>query len=116
MTLEELNAILSDVRFLDRRFVATKKGDGFLVQIQYEEPDVTTGVPATQKGRKWYVSAHSVKSEVVRTCLKAALTSMEHVTREHFFYRGARIFSPHFDVDRLVELSGTDDAYERRSG
>jgi hypothetical protein len=29
---------------------------------------------------------------------------MEHRTREHFRYRGAAVFGPHFDVDALVEL------------
>lgn len=114
MTFEELEAVLRDIRFMDRRFVAMRKGDGFLVQLQYEEADVDSGKVELQKSRKWYVSRHSVKSEVVRTCLKAAITSMEHLVREHFLYQGQRIFSPHYDVDQLVALAARDQSYERR--
>jgi hypothetical protein len=36
--------------------------------------------------------------------LKCLLTSAEHRIREHFLYRGERVFGPHYDVDALVEL------------
>jgi hypothetical protein len=33
------------------------------------------------------------------------LTSAEHIVREHFTYKGVRIFAPHFDVDALVLMA-----------
>ena len=45
-----------------------------------------------------------VKSEIVQTALKCILTSAEHRVREHFKYRGSRVYGPHFDVEALHEL------------
>jgi hypothetical protein len=55
-------------------------------------------------GRKWFLSNHMTRSEVVQTAFKAVLTAEEHEAREHFKYRGQSIFDPHYDVDKLVEL------------
>lgn len=104
-TLEEIKEILTRVKFMDREFQIHEKGDGFLIQACYMEADVITGEMMLQKARKWYVSSFCTVSEVVRAAHKAAYCSMEHVVDEHFLYRGKRIFSPHYDVDRLAELS-----------
>ena len=81
--------------------------EGFMLQLRYREADVVTGEVGDQYGRKWYVSRFSTKSEVVQTILKAALTSAEHMVREHFRFKGASVFSPHFDVEYLVNLALT---------
>lgn len=114
MTLEELQSILRCVSFLDRKFLAMPKGDGFLVQLTYFEADVHTGQRELQKSRKWYVSSHASKSEVVQTLLKACLTSAEHIVREHFTYKGVRVFQPHYDVEDLVLLCRKDLIHEDR--
>lgn len=103
-TLEEVIAIVRDIRFLDRILTIMQKGDGFLLQVSYYEDDVETGENALQKARKWYVSPYSTTTEIVRTAYKAIKTSMEHVVDEHFLYKGKRIYSPHYDVEALVEL------------
>lgn len=118
-TLEDIQAILTNIRFLDREFRVLVKGDGFLVQLLYWEADVNTGQHARQTGRKWYVSPHATTSEVVQTALKACLTSMEHVVREHFLYKGVRVYGPHFDVEALVTLAkqgNTDARTEEKTG
>lgn len=107
MSIAAVRRIVSDVKFFDREFYVTAKGDGYLLQLQYNDLDVETGRMERQHGRKWYVSPYSTKSEIVRSVLKACLTSMEHITREHFTFRGQRIFGPHLDVDNLVELAKT---------
>jgi hypothetical protein len=56
------------------------------------------------KGRKWFLSEHMTRSEIVGTAFKAVLTAMEHETREQFTYRGQAVFGPHIDVDRLALL------------
>lgn len=104
-TMDEIRRIVCDIDFLDREFVLLKKGDGYLLQIRYMEKCVDTGKLMEQHGRKWYISPHMTTSEIVQTALKACLTSMEHVTRENFYYKGERIFGPHHDVDTMVMLA-----------
>lgn len=109
MTYDELDAIIADVRCsvgglawaVEHGFMSDR---GFWVRVMYFEADIVTGHACEQKGRRWYVSKFATKSEIVQTILKAALTSAEHMVREHFLYRGARIFGPHYNVDDLVDL------------
>lgn len=110
MTFTELKDILQQIKcsvggMSWNVYAATMGSTGFYIQLRYVENDIETGDPADQHGRKWYVSAHSTKSEVVQTVLKACLTSAEHMVREHFTYQGVRVFGPHFDVDQLVGLA-----------
>lgn len=79
-------------------------GAGFYLQLVYQEKDIITGKVEEQHTRKWYISNHATKTEVVQTLLKAALTSAEHIVREHFLYRGERVYMPHWDVDDLHRL------------
>lgn len=109
-----LDEILADVHYADRRFITGPMGDGYYLQIAYTEADVETGQPQEHHGRKWYVSRHATRGEVVQTALKAALTSAEHQVREHFLYKGRRIFGPHFDLDALVAIC-EDGGTKRRS-
>ena len=77
---------------------------GTYLQVSYMEPDIVTRVPERQFTRKWLISPHMTKSEIVQTAFKCVMTSMEHRAREGFKYRGRRVFGPHFDVDRLWEI------------
>jgi len=95
---------LQDVKFRDYEFMAEHTGTRMYLQGQYYEPDILTGEVRLQKTRKWLLSEHMTKSEFIQTVFKCALTSMEHRTREHFLYKGERVYSPHYDVDALVEL------------
>jgi hypothetical protein len=79
------------------------RGEMF-VHGSYIEPDISTGLPSTQYTRRWFVSPHMTKSEFVQTLLKCVITSREHRTREHFKYKGHRVYSPHFNVDALMQL------------
>lgn len=106
-TENEIMAIVEEVHidmghhewfFLDR------KGDGYLLQLRYFEADIDTGKDEIQHARKWYISPHATESEIVRTCLMACLASAEHRVREHFLYRGKRVFGPHIDVAELAAL------------
>lgn len=118
MTYEELESIVSDVRCEVGEVqwtvqIGSLGANGYFLRVFYLERDVVTHEVEEQKGRKWYISRHSTKSEVVQTILKAALTSAEHMVREHFTYKGARIFGPHFNVDDLVELVSAKDEEHR---
>ncbi len=89
--------ILDDIEYRGWSFLVLPMGDGFCLQAAFYAGG------ALQRGRKWYVSTHATRSEVVQTALKAVLTAEEHEAREHFRYKGKAIFFPHFDVDELVE-------------
>lgn len=57
----------------------------------------------THSGRKWLISPHMTRSEVIQTAFKAFLTAEEHECRELFRYRGVRIFGPHIDAESLAD-------------
>lgn len=111
--------IVGRVRF-EKQFRVGHMGDGFFVQIEYDEADVITGDAATQRGRKWYISPYATDSEIVQTMLRAAIDSAEHQVREHFFYKApggdkARaIFGPHFSSDALYSICGKRANYDAR--
>jgi hypothetical protein len=101
---DDFEAILKDISFQDYQFEVIAKGSALLLRAFYVEVDIASGQPSTQYTRKWTLSKHMTKSEFVQTAFKCVLTSAEHRTREHFKYRGKRVFSPHFDVDALWEI------------
>lgn len=120
MTLYEMQEIVGNISYPEYTFIVGTKGttptessDGYsngaelvpYLQACYEEPDIVTGKPATQCTRKWLLSFHMVPSEITQTALKLLLTSMEHRVREHFKYKGERVYGPHFDVEALVEVA-----------
>lgn len=96
--------ILSNISFGQYQFKFYPNNSKWYLQAEYVEPDVITGEIKTQKTRKWFLSPYMTKSEIVQTAFKCGLTSMEHRTREHFLYKGERIFSPHYDCEALVKL------------
>lgn len=108
--------VLDRVRFPDYTFEVRESHGGVHLQAYYTEPNVITGVEEEQRTRKWLLSPHMTDSEIVLTAFKCCLTSMEHRTREHFTYRGSRIFGPHFDIEDLVEIcdKGRNDAGGRK--
>lgn len=119
LTMPEVQGIVSRVHY-EKRFRVGLMGDGFFVQIEYEEPDIKTGVLELQRGRKWYVSRFATDSEIVQTLLSAALASAEHQVREHFGYSPAPdqkprlIYGPHYNADTLWNIAGKAASYDVR--
>ncbi len=66
--------------------------------------------------RKWLLSPHMTKSEIVQTAFKCIVTAEEHEAREKFLYKGKAIFGPHFDVEQLHGLCEMPDAHDAREG
>lgn len=79
------------------------RGEAFL-QAEYVEADTVTGDEGKQLTRRWFISPHMTKSEIVQTVFKCVLTSMEHRAREWFRWKGQPVFCPHFDVEALYEI------------
>jgi hypothetical protein len=107
-TRDEIEAVIARVRYEDRIFTLTPKGDGYLLQLSYYEADVETGKRELQKSRKHYVSPFSTETEIVETAFLCASRSSEHVLREHFTYMGERIYSPHFHVTARLDMCGLE--------
>lgn len=100
MNLDTVRAILFGISYKDWRFLAAERGGEMYLQIGWDDPG-----EGPQTSRKWFLSRHMTKSEVVTTALKAVLTAEEHEARERFRYDGVRIFGPHISVDALVGLA-----------
>ena len=104
-------AIGEDLYPGEPRFRLLNKGDGYLLQFVYDEPDVEdpSKGPVPQHCRKWYISPYSTTTEIVRTAFKAVEASLAHRLGEHFTYNGKQIHSPHLHVDALVEAADSQD-------
>jgi hypothetical protein len=104
LTLSDVRQVLSDISYLEHEFLVETADGGFNLQLRCREEDFHAGEPSIQYGRKWHICQYSSTSEIVQTAFKAVLTWVEHDAREHFRYKGAQVFGPHFDVERLVDL------------
>lgn len=114
MTYSEMHSVIAQVNF--------EHEDGLGIRFKNDGPDsyflqlIHSGLPAEfNTGRKWRISPHMTKSEIVATAFKAYMTWVEHEARESFQYRGQSIFGPHFDVDSLVEMAAERQNYEYRN-
>lgn len=104
MSPQQMQGVLDLIQFRDWELVVGGNLRPYL-QVQFDAPCNVTGESQRQHGRKWLLSPHMTRSELVTTALKAVLTAVEHEAREEFLYRGEMIFAPHFDVEDLVTLS-----------
>lgn len=105
-TLEKFRTWLAQCQFMEYNLCVNKNSRGeYYLQAHYLEACVDTGRQEYQFTRRWILSPHMVKGEVIQTAFKCCITSMEHRTREHFLYRGRRVFGPHFDIDVLWSVA-----------
>lgn len=114
MTIGEINQILAQVKYLDWTFELTADAPGhWYLRVKFWAYCAEKQAPAEWTGRKWLLSEHMTRSEIVQTAFKAVLTAVEHEAREQFTYKGKPIFGPHFNVDFLAgycDLPYTQDA------
>jgi hypothetical protein len=101
-----IRELLACVSYRDWTFHLGREGERLFLQVRFSGHCAYSGKPEPQRGRKWLLSPHMTKSEIITTALKAALTAEEHEARERFKYRGRAIFGPHFNVDKMWELCG----------
>lgn len=99
--------------FEDYMFTVTEGHGGIHLQARYIDLDIVSGKAEVQHTRKWLLSPAMTRSEIVQTCFKLVMTSMEHRARESFTYRGKRVFGPHFDVEALWQIC-TDRRFDVR--
>jgi hypothetical protein len=104
MTKKETQNILSYVQYKDWDILLREDGDRLYLQCQFKAPCSVTGAIKTQHCRKWMLSPHMTRTEVVTTAWKAVIAAEEHEAREHFKYKGQPIFNRHIDVEYLTTL------------
>lgn len=116
MTQNEIQGLLASCSFADlelTRFgwiVGNDDGRCYLQIIFDARDNDHQGVlPKPQTGRKWFLSPHMTKSELVRTLFMAILAVVEHETRELFTYKNTAIFGPHIDIEALRESCSIQD-------
>lgn len=106
MTFEVFQATVACCEFPDYSFVCMHKAAEFYIFSEYDEADTVTGRIEIQKTREWVLDSRTVtRSEVVATCFKCIITSMEHKAREWFTYCDKPIYQPHHDVDALLSIT-----------
>ena len=105
MKFEEIEELITLIDCPPYRFAVHRDERFAYLQARYDEPCVVTMEMSEQATRKWNLSPHMTRSEIVQTALKCALTSAEHRVREHFTYKGELVYTPHWDVEALYELA-----------
>lgn len=100
LSQSEVESILGDIRY---------KNWG--KEIRYVDDSTTLfrwvwHDDGVQKSRYWVVDHTQPHSDIVRTGLASVLMAEEHEARERFRYQGKKVFNPHYNVDRLAEISG----------
>lgn len=103
-TKTRFEQLKQDIQYKNWNLHIGQDGERLFLQVRFPAIDANTGLEEEQKGRKWFLSPHMTNSEFVQTAFKAILTAEEHETRENFRYKGQAVFSPHYDIDALVEL------------
>lgn len=108
MTPEELDQILEEIDcqpYFFRRGFLDANNEVMYVQVCRERIDTITGDVGEGRGAKLFVSAHSVRNEVIQKVLAGCLAFAEHETREAFRWRGVRVFGPHIATESLLEAA-----------
>lgn len=101
---ETIQSIVDQLEYSNWKFRLGKSGDGVpFLQILFTDKDRITGKVEVQRCRKWQLSYHMVRSEIVRTAFQAVQAAVLHETQEGFKYRGARVYNPHIDLDSVAD-------------
>lgn len=104
LILSDVQRIVSCVTFRDWTFHVGQMGDGAYIQVRWTGPDTDTEQEMNLRGRKWYVSYHSIPDEIVKTCWMAVETALKHEAMEEFKLNGEAPFHPHNDVFEMPLL------------
>ena len=112
---DRLHETVAEIDYRGWQFRLDKDAIGlWFLQVVFVAGHSQTGAVIHCHGRKWRISMHMTRSEIVQTALKAVLMAEEHEAREHFLWRDRAIFAPHLDVEALWNLTGDPQAQEHR--
>lgn len=110
MTYAILKEILSTIAFTDVsgrqwEFLCDRRGDVLLLFARFDAPDCNTGELARQTTRKWFVSEHATRSEVLFTALACVKMGLIHEAHEAFLVDGRPLVNPHVNADLLAQFN-----------
>lgn len=111
---KHFRSILDEVKYPGFEFELVSHADEYWLRIACDGVDNETGKPHRWHGRPWRLSTHMTNGEVVQTAFLALKVAIEHEMRELFTYKGATVFNPHFDIDRLVSFASTKKSIKER--
>jgi hypothetical protein len=100
MSLTEIHALIATLAYKNWEFYVGVDRSAYL-QVRFDMPCAKTGEIQRQHGRKWLLSEHMTKTEIVRTAFLACLQAEIHEAHEHFKYRGRDVFNTHMHIDML---------------
>jgi hypothetical protein len=112
---KEIREIVSSVAYLDWDIKVLYDGDRAYLQIHGHGPDPKDGMRDAQwSGRKWFISPHMCKNELIRTAYKAIECAVAHEMNENFLYKDVAIMTPHMDYEEIVDIMKDHDCIDSR--
>lgn len=75
------------------------------LQVTYNASCNKTGETLEWHGRKWYLSDHMTKDEIIKTAWCAFEAAVKHEIMEGFKVDGKVLFNPHVDFESLLSIS-----------
>ncbi len=114
-TVEQIREIVGEIQYLDWELRVRMDGDRPYLQVYGHGPDPNDEMrDAPWSSRKWFISPHMCKNEIIRTAYKAVQAAVEHEMNEMFLYRGQQIFSPHMNYDIIAETMSAKNCKDAR--
>ena len=111
----EIREIVSNISYLDWEIRLKHDGDRPYVQVYGHGPDPKDGMKDAQwSGRKWFISPHMCKNEIIRTAYKAIECAVAHEMNEVFLYKGVAIMTPHMDYEEIVTIMNDHNCSDSR--
>jgi len=110
ITVAEMKEILSNIKYNEEGWEIVLRMDENRPYLQIRcDTGVcnVTGEAFPWSGRKWFLSPHMCRSEIIRTAHKAVEAAVLHEMNEKFTYKGEMIFDPHIDLDAMVSFRKT---------
>jgi hypothetical protein len=104
MNLSQLQHTLSRVSYKDFSFIVGKLGEGFFIQVSFEDLNSDTKELSIIKGRKYYISPFMIEDEVFKTCFVAIEAALKHEMMENFKVDNIAPFHPHNNVLSLLNV------------
>lgn len=110
ITLPQILEIVSSIEYKDWKLdlITPPSSNPY---IQWKIPDNKAPM-GYWNCRKWLLSPHMTKSEIIQTIFLAIQVAEEHESRESFKYKGESILSPHLDLEKLHKLISSGDLEE----
>lgn len=113
ISIEEIRNLLKriGIKLFDKEFKIRCEIDNkfdagrIFIQVIYNAKCNKTGKEQGWHGRKFYLSDHMTKDEIVKTAYTAFKSVIEHETMESFKIDNKILFNPHINFEELLKIS-----------